>query len=211
MSIRKTDIGVKLLEHAVAIDPLCHQCRRVLTQALLYRGEAGDYRRALDQREQYMAAASGGQPYYSMLLLLEDRAADLAAVWDAGDNPDNYQELSYLAMADQSLGRYDEAEKKLRRIEELYAALPASAAGTETEHKIRYTIANVAAWLGDADKAFAHLMPPPERIRRQDRYEVFNPVWREIRDDPRWLEYREAIGMSPERLAAIDFDPWFPE
>jgi hypothetical protein len=40
---------------------------------------------------------------------------------------------------------------------------------------------------------------------------VFNPVWREIRDDPRWLEYREAIGMSPERLEAIEFDPWFPE
>ena len=211
MSIRKTDIGVRLLEHAVAIDPLCHQCRRVLTQALLYRGEADDYRRALDQREQYMAAASGGQPYYSMLLLVENRAEDIAAVWDMKDDPDNYQTISYLAMADHSLGRYDEAEEKLRRIEELYAALPASVAGTELEHDMRYTIAYVAAWLGDPDKAFEHLVPPPERVRRQDRYEVFNPMWREIRDDPRWLEYREAINMSPERLEAIDFDPWFPE
>jgi hypothetical protein len=38
-----------------------------------------------------------------------------------------------------------------------------------------------------------------------------NPVWRKITDDPRWLEYREAIGMSRERLDAIEFDPWLPE
>ena len=38
-----------------------------------------------------------------------------------------------------------------------------------------------------------------------------NPVWRKITDDPRWTEYREAIGMSQERLEAIEFDPWLPE
>jgi tetratricopeptide (TPR) repeat protein len=211
LSIRKTDIAVRLLEHAVAIDPLCHQCRRVLTQALLYRGEAGDYRRALDQREQYMAAASGGRPYYSMLLLLEDRAEEVAAVWDVVDDPDNYHKLAFLAMADHSLGRHDRAEEKLRRIEEQYAVLPASVAGKHIEQHMRHTVANVAAWLGDADRAFAHLLPPSPQVRREDLYEVFNPVWREIRDDPRWLEYREAIGMSPERLEAIEFDPWFPE
>jgi hypothetical protein len=32
-----------------------------------------------------------------------------------------------------------------------------------------------------------------------------------IRDDPRWAEYREAVGMSQERLDAIEFDPWLPE
>jgi hypothetical protein len=35
------------------------------------------------------------------------------------------------------------------------------------------------------------------------RREVHHPVWRKIVDDPRWLEYREAIGMSRERLYAI--------
>jgi hypothetical protein len=114
-------------------------------------------------------------------------------------------------MADRSLGRHDRAEEKLRRIEEQYAVLPASVAGKHIEQHMRHTVANVAAWLGDADRAFAHLLPPSPQVRREDLYEVFNPVWREIRDDPRWLEYREAIGMSPERLEAIEFDPWFPE
>ena len=211
LGIGKTDVGVRLLEHAVAIDPLCHQCRRILTQALLYRGKPGDYRRALDQREQYMAAAVGGKPYYSMLLLLEGRADEVATVWKEVEDPDQHQKISYLAMADHSLGRFDEAEEKLSRLVELHAALPASTAGTRQSYDLRYAIGYVAAWQGDADKAFEYLMPLPEQVRREYRYEVFNPMWREIRDDPRWLQYREAMGVSPERLDAIEFDPWFPE
>jgi hypothetical protein len=40
---------------------------------------------------------------------------------------------------------------------------------------------------------------------------LFHPVWRELRDDPRWQDYRAALGMSQARLDAIEFDPWLPE
>ena len=65
--------------------------------------------------------------------------------------------------------------------------------------------------MGDADKAFGHLMPPPDGVKHSDQLDVHNPVWHKITDDPRWAEYRAAIGMSQERLDAIEFDPWLPE
>ena len=43
------------------------------------------------------------------------------------------------------------------------------------------------------------------------RREVFSPIWKELHDDPRWLEYRRAQGLSPERVDAIKFDPRLPE
>ncbi len=209
--IDRPDIALRLLEHAIAIDPLCHQCRRVLTQVLLFRGKPGDYQRAIDVREQYLAVAAGGQPYYSMLLILTGQADKVADVWDSAARADSPQQLSYLAMADHSLGRTGEANAKLARIEAMLASHKDDGTRPWNAAHIRIAIAQVAAWFGDADKAFAHLLPPAETISFSERLNIFDPVWRGIRDDPRWLEYREAIGMSPERLAAIEFDPWLPD
>ena len=208
--IGKTNVAVRILEHAVAIDPLNHQVRRVLSQALMYRGAPGDYRRAIDVREQYLAAASGGQPYYSMLLILTGEPEQVAGVWD---DADEYwkQALPYLAMADYTMGKVDEAHAILARLESMLAEPPDPGKNAWNEWDQRITIATVAAWFGDADKAFAHLMPPPEKVPYTDRLDIHNPVWREIRDDPRWQEFRAAIGMSAERLDAIEFDPWLPE
>ena len=207
----KDDIAVRILEHAVAIDPLCHQCRRILSQALMYRGDPGDYRRAIEVREQYLAAAAGGQPFYSMLLILLGEPEKVAAVWADVEGEDHSQKLSYLAMAEYSMGMIEEAKARLAHLEGLLAQHSERDMNTGIEWEFRYAIGYVAAWFGDADKAFAHLMPPPERVRYLNRLGVHDPVWREVRDDPRWLVYREAIGMSPERLDAIEFDPWLPE
>ena len=212
LTLSKPDVAVRLFEHAVAIDPLCHQCRRMLTQGLMFRGEEGDYRRALEVREQFMAVTgSGGRPYKSMLLILLGEPEKVADVWAPVDNPDQFQTLSYLAMADYSSGRTEEARAKLARLEEKLEQESDVAGGTRHKRDIQYAIASVSAWIGDADKAFAYLMPPPERISSFERLSVFDPMWREIRHDPRWLEYRAAIRMSPKRLEAIEFDPWLPE
>jgi hypothetical protein len=36
-------------------------------------------------------------------------------------------------------------------------------------------------------------------------------MYRNLYDDPRWEEFRESIGMSQERLDAIEFNPQLPE
>jgi TolB-like protein len=207
----KIDVGVRILELGVAIDPLCHQCRRILTQAYMYRGEPGDYRRAIEVRQHYMAKASGGQPYYSILLMLTGEPDKVAEVWADLPEPDHPQRLTYPAMADYSAGRFDEAFATLARLEELLADYREHGGNPGMEPEYLYTIGKVAAWFGDADKAFANLMAFSETPNYLARIEVHHPVWRKIVDDPRWTEYREALGMSQERLDAIAFDPWLPE
>jgi TolB-like protein len=204
----RTDLSVRIFDLALAIDPLNHQVRRLLSQALMFRGEPGDWDRAVRVREEYLTKASGGRPFYSMLLLLTGRADEVAAVW--ADVPDRYVEdaVPYLAMADFDMGRHDESLATLARLEETLAEPDLS---PQLRANVQFNLATAYAWMGDADKAFGHLWPAAEHASYTDRLDVFNPVWRKITDDPRWSEYREAIGMSQERLDAIEFDPWLPE
>jgi tetratricopeptide (TPR) repeat protein len=207
----KIDVGTRILELCVAIDPLNHQCRRILTQAYMYRGEPGDYQRAIEVREHYMAKALGGQPYYSILLMLTGEPDKVAGIWADQPETDHPERLKYLAMADYSAGRFDEASATLARLEELLTDYREHGGNPGLESEYLYTIGEAAAWFGDADKAFANLMAYSQSADYRARLEVHHPVWNKIVDDPRWLEYREAIGMSQERLGAIEFDPWLPE
>jgi TolB-like protein len=207
----KIDVGVRILELGVAIDPLCHQCRRILTQAYMYRGNPGDYRRAIEVRQHYMAEATGGQPYYSILLMLTGEPDKVTDVWADLSPPDHPQRLTYLAMADYSAGRIDEASATLARLEELLTDYREHGGRPGMEPEYLYAIGKVAAWFGDADKAFANLAAYSQSADNTARLEIHHPVWNKIVDDPRWLEYREAIGMSQARLDAIEFDPWLPE
>ena len=209
--VGKIDVGTRILELCAAIDPLNHQCRRILTQAYMYRGNEGDYRRAIEVREHYLAKAFGGGPYYSILMMLTGEPDKVAEIWADDETPDHPQRLTYLAMADYSAGRFDEASATLARLEELLVDYREHGGRPGMEPEYLYAIAKVAAWFGDADKAFAILMAYSESANYTARLEVHHPVWNKIVDDPRWLEYREALGMSQARLDAIEFDPWLPE
>jgi TolB-like protein len=207
----KIDVGTRILELCVAIDPLNHQCRRILAQAYMYRGNPGDYRRAIDVREYYMAKATGGQPYYSILLMLTGEPDKVAEIWADRQSANSPKRLTYLAMADYAAGREDQASATLARLEAGLADYREHNEDPGMEPEYLYAIGKVAAWFGDADKAFASLMAYTELADYTARLEVHHPVWNKIVDDPRWREYREAIGMSQARLDAIEFDPWLPE
>lgn len=207
----KTDIAVRILRHAVAIDPLCHQCLRILAQALMFRGGTGDYRRARELRERYLASASGGFAHYSMLLILTGEPEKVADVWPDPELGVPDQRFSSFAMAEYSMGNIDQANAHLARLEERLRQLRDAGASERDQWAFRIEIALAAAWLGDTDKAFMHLLPPPDRIPHTDSLDWLNPAWDGIRNDPRWQEYRAAIGVSAERLDAIEFDPWLPE
>jgi adenylate cyclase len=204
----RKDLSVRIFELALAIDPLNHQVRRLLSQALMFRGGPGDYERAIGIREEYLAKAAGGRPFYSMLLLLTGRADEVAAVWD--DVPDKYfrDAAPYLAMADFDMGKPDAAMETLARLEEMLGEPDLS---PRMRAHIQFNLATAYAWMGDADTAFEHLLPASEHASYTARLDVLNPVWRKITDDPRWTEYRKVIGMSQERLDAIEFAPWLPE
>ena len=196
----KLDVSLKLLEHAIAIDPYCYQCIRVYSQVLLF---AGDYKRAITERERYQALASGGYSDLSMMLILGGRSEEVADLW-VSDDRDSDQKWMSLAMAAHAGGDSSAAQRYLGMLEEQFA----STGNEDTQ----YSLANVHAWLGNRDRAFELLMPIA-RDRGFDilRHRLFDPVWRDLRVDPRWQELREKLGMSAERLDAIEFDPWLPE
>ena len=199
-SMGKLDVALRLIEHAVAIDPYCFQCIRIYSQLLLFNG---DYSRAIVERERYLAVATGGYVDLSMMLVLAGRPDEVPALWES--SPDrSLQKLASLAIAAHESGDETAAQQYLEELEERYA----SEANSDTQ----YNLARVHAWFGSKDRAFELLMPMARDSGFDElRTRLFDPVWRDLRDDPRWQELRERLGMSQERFDAIEFDPWLPE
>jgi len=203
--IGKFDTSVRLLEHSLAIDPMCHQCRRHLARNLLYRR---DYERAQQEFERYQAIGTGGELYYVETLLLQGKAREALAYIDtvSVEDYDHGRNVAKLragrAMALFSLGRTADADTAL-------AELMVMQLGDQRYQTLVATQA--AAWMGKNDLAFEKLFEMSATNFRTLRYHTFSPIWRGLHDDPRWLEWREFNRMSPERLDAIEFNPDLPE
>jgi adenylate cyclase len=190
--IGKFDASLRLLKHAVAIDPLCFQCIYQLSNTYLY---SGDYDRAMQARERYLGLGSGGHYYYDLMLLLQGKPqAALDAVAEDSDEAGTRSVIS--AMAYHSLGEPEIASTHFARLIEAH--------GNDDP----LLVAEAAAWMGDADTAFEWLQKaPPGEVAIQ----LFLPVFDSLHDDPRWDALRESVGRSAARLDAIEFDPVMPD
>lgn len=191
--IGKFEASKTLLEHAVAIDPLCFQCLYQLSRAYMV---SGDYERAAQARERYLTLGSGGQFQYGLLLLLQGKpmaALDYVSTLP-GESGGRMQALRVMAW--HSLGEREKAEAEFARI--------VASDGPEDP----LMVAQVAAWMSDADVAFEWLHKArPEQVAIR----LFQPVYASLHDDPRWDALRESVGRSAARLDAIEFDPVMPD
>ena len=74
-----------------------------------------------------------------------------------------------------------------------------------------YQIARVLAFRGEADRAFEWL----DRAVQYNTMGLWNIavdiLFANIHGDPRWFPFLESIGMSPEQLAAIEFEVALPQ
>jgi hypothetical protein len=155
-------------------------------------------------RERFMALSdSGGQPHFILMKLLQGDAQAAIEFIESLDW-DNWQMLSMKAMTYFDLGRTEDAT---RMLDELILTSPDQ----------YMDLAAVAAWLGKNDMAFEFLHTAWDETPEEPngticcRFSVFLPTFAKLHDDPRWIEWRDSIGMSEERLAAIDFSPELPE
>lgn len=73
-----------------------------------------------------------------------------------------------------------------------------------------YNIAYVFAFLGEADKAFEWLATAVEYGDPGLAELTYDPLFRNIHSDPRWLPLLESQGRSPAQLAAIEFRVTLP-
>ena len=198
----KPDTAIRMFKYVLAIDPLCHQCRRRYAESLMY---AGDYVSAQREFERYLAAASEGWEEYVLVLLLQGKASAALEYLDSVKNDDEWTDnrlRASRAMALFSLGRFDEADT-------LLAGLGRS--DFHDQRGLTFLLTEVAAWMGNKDLAFENLFAMAASKFQYLHRRTFSPVWQNLHDDPRWAEYREFNGMSPERLDAIDYNPDLPE
>jgi hypothetical protein len=106
-----------------------------------------------------------------------------------------------------AMARYSEGN--LADAQALLADLEASDFFDQRTQK--YLVAKAAAWMDRKDLAFENLFELAQTDQDYFRRRVYSPIWDNIRDDPRWPEWREAAGVSQARFDAIEFDPVLPE
>lgn len=193
--IGRFDVALRLLEHAVAIDPLCFMCLYQLSRTHMY---AGNYEHSLELRERYMLLGSGGDYHYGLTLLLMGRAEEALDHYLAMPDEDP-QTLAGRAMAFHTLGQTEESRAAMAGLR---------AIGTGEAEKLT---AEAASWTGEKDAAFEWLFRATGEDRDLAGPSVFYPSWRPLHDDPRWAEWREVSGLTQARFDAIEFDPELPD
>jgi len=166
---------------------------------------AGDYANAQREFESFLALGRGGWRDYVLLLLLQGKVDEALAYLESVDVREEWADLGHRAskaMALFSLGRTDEADAIFEEL---------SRSDYYDRRALMLFLAEIAAWTGNDDYAFEKLFEMAATGFSYLQRRTFSPVWQNLHDDPRWLEYRDFNGMSAERLDAIEFNSNLPE
>ncbi|HSM32086.1 MAG TPA: hypothetical protein VK854_15420 [Woeseiaceae bacterium] len=191
------DVVLALRKRMVAVNPACFGCLGMLARAYI---NVDRFDEAMQAWEDYSRLVPG-QRYWTLgtLHLLRGEPAEALAVFEIDEFINDRAREAGRAMALHDLGRHEEARAALAtQIENFGDDNPTG-------------VATALAWMGDYDAAFEWLhrtleeQGPSAIIRDMNQ-----PEWRRLRAHPRWAEIGTAIGLDPERVAALDFDPDIP-
>lgn len=188
------DQSAALLERAVVLNPLCVNCRWNLKETYHAAGRLKDA-----ERVELQYQSMGGNPglHYGLLKLLQGKVDEAQAVFEGFALDSDHRNLG-LAMVLHDQGNHAEFEIAVDKlIEKVGATDP-------------MMIAQVYAYTGHADAAFEWLEKLRLSNERRMYLEVFSPFWHKLHEDPRWDPFRQKVGLSQERLAAIEFTVELP-
>ncbi len=193
----RLDRALELDEYAVARDPLNPARHGSLGYDFTRMGRLDDaiasYRTALS-----LSPGRVGTQYNigEALLRKGDAAAALVAMKQEAD--ENWR-LMGVTMAQYALGKKAESDATLAELIGKY------------EKDSAYNIAYVMAYRHESDRAFEWL---DKAVAYHDTGLVEiadDPMFANIRDDPRWLPFLRKIGKAPEQLAKIEFKVTLPQ
>jgi hypothetical protein len=122
-----------------------------------------------------------------------------AGLTETQKEPEEVWRLLGMTMVYHTLGRKADSDAEFAQLTKKYRADAA------------YNIAYVLAWRNERDRAFAWL---DTAVTQQDpglSEIAYQPLFANLRDDPRWLPFLRKIGKAPEQLAAIKFDVKVPD
>jgi len=200
--IERYDESLWILERAVALDPLCTSCLYFLSRGYMV---ADRLQEAEEARARFLLiGGGGGYFYYGVIKLLQGDAK--AALWIFEDHlkDQEYQYPHASAMAFHSLGQHEESDAMLATLIERWGDKEPDA------------VAQVYAWRGEIDLAFKWLdlaldADQPAKIQGTRKVtRLSDPVFQNLRDDPRWEDFRRRTGLPSERIAAIEIDLTIP-
>ncbi|NIL95312.1 MAG: hypothetical protein GTO71_12950 [Woeseiaceae bacterium] len=184
------DAAVWLGERAVAIDPTCANCIWQTTENLFYARRFED---AIEAKTKYREFGRGGYAHHVfMLISMGEPVAALELM--EGEAANDVIAAPLQAMAYHVLGDDEKVADRIAEVQQM------------EDWSAKMALAEVYAFTGDNDRAFEVLDEVMELSDRMER-EIFLPQWDNLRDDPRWTELRERLGMSEESLAMLDFSP----
>ncbi len=195
-ALGRPDEGIELLQYAVERDPINPTHHFYLGVVYSYAGRLDEAIASLRTALALSPARIAVQANLGDVLLRKGKPEEaLAAIQQ---EPSLWREI-YLPVAYWGLGRKAESDAALAELIE------------NQERDAAYNIAYVYAYRGEADRAFEWL---DKAVAYKDpglTDIALEPLFANIRDDPRWLPFLERAGKAPQQLAAIKFEVKLPD
>jgi adenylate cyclase len=196
-SLGRIDQSIPLSEYSVARDPLSSAGFNNLAIKYLLVGRLDEAivsaRKALSLRPGYEG------PHYVIgeaLLFKGDLERALDSFVEEGDER---LKIKGTVMALHSLGRQAEFEVVFEELKSRW--------GDESPSEV----AHVYAWIGDAEAAFEWLDKAEAQNEPGLAGQFLQPFFSPLHTDPRWIAFRERMGVSEEKLDSIKFIVTLPE
>lgn len=197
MLIGRVDDGLAMIDRAMAIDPLCGMCLYGASKYYMY---AGRFEKAEELRQRFVTLHDQGHFEFGIMKLLLGKATEALDIFETqrvrtaeSGREDDGRWHTGLAMALHDLGRSEESDEQLAILVESFSEQYPDA------------VAQVYAWRNEKDAAFDWLKRFEAKNDPGTTLILLNPVYRNLRDDPRWTAVRDKLGFFEERLATLEF------
>ncbi len=191
-SLGRLDLSIRIQQQAVERDPLMSNAHSELCLALFQSGRIDDAiaecRKALELEPDRIVT------HYTLATAMLAKGDARQALAEADAEPFEPFRMFGRAMAFHSLGEHARSDAELAAMIGKY------------EKDAAYNIAYVEAWRGNVDQAFAWL--DKAVVYRDSGLPLIaaDPMFANLKGDPRWLPFLRKQGKSPEQLDAIPFE-----
>ena len=190
-SLGRLDLAVRIQQQAIERDPLMSNAFSELCLALFQSGRVDE---SIVQCRKALELSPGRiVTHYTLATALLAKGDARGALAEADAEPFEPFRMFGRTMAYHALGEHARADAEL--------------AATITKYKedAAYNIAYVEAWRGNVDQAFAWLDKAVEYRDSGLPMIAADPMFANLKTDPRWLPFLRKQGKAPEQLAAIRF------
>jgi len=197
-NLGRYDESVAIGEYALARDPINAGVHGRLAITYFTAGRLDESIASMRTSLRLSPGRIAGYYWIGLALFMKgDTEAALASF--AQEEADPEYRVKGMALAQYELGRIPEFEAAFAELREGWGERWPS------------EIAHVYAWIGDADAAFEWLDRSVAQNEDGLNQQFDNPLYRKLHGDPRWAEFLETTGTSPEQLAAIKFEVRLPQ